>query len=65
MIDILFYLGMAALAFLGVGTLLSLAHVALPAWFTLALSWGWLLIVLGVPLWLIAPWLTNVLRTRR
>jgi hypothetical protein len=65
LIDILFYLGMSALALLGAGTVLSIAHVALPAWFVTLLSAGWLSIVLGWLAWMILPWLASLLGPRR
>lgn len=64
LLDLILYVGMAALAGLWAGTLLSMAHVDVPAWITLTLSWGWLLIVLAVPAALLLPWVSHVFGRR-
>lgn len=62
LLDILFYLGMGTLVLLGVGTVLSIAHVALPAWSATWLAGGWLVVLFGWVIWMILPWVVHLFR---
>ena len=65
LIDILFYLGMGALVFIGVGTVLAIAHVDLPTWVRSGISGGWVFMLVVWLAWMILPGLIHILSPRR